>query len=161
MSRITVTRTSSSRWVGEHRRKTIFVLGGAVDGAAIPSLRSRAESEAAEGSTRVVLDVRAIVSCDRAGLLGLARLRGRLDAYPECVVDVVGARWPQFVDVLAREAVEGVDTLQGMIRELRRPLMIDPYRMRHEAGAEAPVAAPPVPAPRVPSAPETRAVDRS
>ena len=76
-------------------------------------------------------------------------------------MDVVGARWPQFVDVLAREAVEGADTLQGMIRELRRPLMIDPYRMRHEAGAEAPVAAPPVPAPRVPSAPETRAVDRS
>jgi hypothetical protein len=161
MSRITVTRTSSAQSVGEHRRKTIFVLGGAIDGAAIPSLRTRVESEAAEGSTRVVLDIRGIVSCDRAGLLGLARLRGRLAAHPECVVDVVGARWPQFGDVLAREAVEGVDTLQGMIRELRRPLMIDPYRMRHRTGAASPVPAPPVPAPRPApaSAVESRALD--
>lgn len=151
MSRITVSRTSSSRWVGEHHRKTIFVLGGAVDGTAIPALRARTESEARAGSTRVVLDIRAVVSCDRAGLLGLARLRGRLDAQPECVVDVVGARWPQFVDVLAREAVEGLDTLQGMIRELRRPLMIDPYR--------TPVVAPSVPAPRSATPAETRGAD--
>jgi hypothetical protein len=140
MSRITVSRTSSSRWVGEHHRKTIFVLGGAVDGAAIPSLRTRAESEAREGSTRVVLDIRAIVSCDRAGLLGLVRLRGRLEAHPDCVVDVVGARWPQFADILAREAAEGADMLQGTVRELRRPLMIDPHRV--------PVVPPAVPAPR-------------
>jgi hypothetical protein len=151
MSRITVTRTSSSRWVGEHHRKTIFVLGGAVDGAAIPSLRARAESEAREGSTRVVLDIRAIVSCDRAGLLGLVRLRGRLEAQPDCVVDVVGARWPQFADILAREAAEGADTLQGTVRELRRPLMIDPHRV--------PVVAPPVPAPRTAAPPEMRPAD--
>lgn len=166
MGRITITRTSSSQAVGEHRRKTIFVLGGAIDGAAIPSLRTRVETEAAEGSTRVVVDIRGVVSCDRAGLLGLARLRGRLAAHPECVVDVVGARWPQFGDVLAREAVEGVDTLQGMIRELRRPLMIDPFRTPHDTGVAPPVPAPPVPAPPVPaprsaspSAVRSRAVD--
>ncbi|WP_328306075.1 STAS domain-containing protein [Actinomycetospora sp. NBC_00405] len=151
MSRTTVTRTSSSRWVGEHHRKTIFVIGGAVDGAAVPSLRARAESEAREGSTRVVLDIRGIVSCDRAGLLGLARLRGRLDAHPECVVDVVGARWPQFADILAREAAEGTETLRGTVRELRRPLMIDPHRV--------PVVAPAVPAPRSMPPTEMRPAD--
>jgi len=151
MSRITVTRTSSSRWVGEHHRKTIFVIGGAVDGAAVPSLRARAESEAREGSTRVVLDIRAIVSCDRAGLLGLARLRGRLEAHPDCVVDVVGARWPQFADILAREAAEGTETLRGAVRELRRPLMIDPHRV--------PAVAPAVPAPRTMPPTEMRPAD--
>lgn len=151
MSRITVTRTSSSRWVGEHHRKTIFVLGGAVDGAAIPALRARAESEAREGSTRVILDIRAIVSCDRAGLLGLVRLRGRLEAHPECVVDVVGARGLQFADILVREAAEGVATLQGTVRELRRPLMIDPHRV--------PVVAPPIPAPRTGLPTGTRTAD--
>lgn len=151
MSRITVSRTSSSRWVGEHHRKTIFVLGGSVDGAAIPALRARAESEAREGSTRVVLDIRAIVSCDRAGLLGLVRLRGRLEAHPDCVVDVVGARLPQFADILAREAAEGADMLRGTVRELRRPLMIDPHRV--------PVVAPPVPAPRTSTPTATRPAD--
>lgn len=151
MSRITVSRTSSSRWVGEHHRKTIFVLGGAVDGAAIPVLRARVESEAREGSTRVVLDIRGIVSCDRAGLVGLVRLRGRLGVEPNCVVDVVGARWPQFADILAREAAEGADMLQGTVRELRRPLMIDPHRV--------PVVAPPVPAPRMMPPTEMRPAD--
>ena len=67
------------------------------------------------------------------------------------MVDVVGARWPQFADILAREAAEGADTLQGTVRELRRPLMIDPHR--------APVVAPPVPAPRPAAPPEMRPAD--
>src|SRR4051812_46565987 len=98
MSRITNARTSSTRWGGEHPRKTIFVVGGSVDGAAIPSLWERAAAEARAGATRVVMDIRAVVSCDRGAILGLARLRGRLDTDPECVVDVVGARWTQFAD---------------------------------------------------------------
>jgi hypothetical protein len=150
MNPFTVSRTSTPRWAGEQGRKTIFVLGGAVGGAAIPSLRTRAEAEALDGVNRVVLDVRAVVSCDRDGLVGLARLRGRLESHPECVVDVVGARWTQFVDVLNAEGREGLAALQAAIRELRRPLMIDPYRARaHRAPGSSVVAA--VPTPRTPA----------
>jgi hypothetical protein len=141
MSRTTITRTATTRWPGEHGRRTIFVVGGVVDRATVRALRRQAEGEAAEDVSRIVLDIRAVVSCSRAGLVGLARIRGRLDARPECVVDVVGARWPQFDGALAggvsrAEADDEVDveTLRAMVRELRRPLVLDPLR----APAEAP-----------------------
>jgi hypothetical protein len=138
MNRTTITRTASSRWPGEHGRRTIFVVGGAVDHATVRALRRRAEHEAAEAITRVVLDIRAVVTCSRAGLVGLARLRGRLEASPECVVDVVGARWSQFDGALTGESVDPDDvadaeTLQAMVRELRRPLVLDPFRATVEA----------------------------
>lgn len=141
MSRTTITRTATTRWPGEQGRRTIFVVGGLVDHATVRALRRRAEGEAAVGSTRVVLDIRAVVSCSRAGLVGLVRLRGRLEARPECVVDVVGARWPQFDGVLTHGAVDdpgdvadvGVEALQSMVRELRRPLVLDPLRAHVEA----------------------------
>ena len=141
MNPFTVHRTSTPRWAGEHGRKTIFVLGGAVDGAAIVSLRDRAEAEALDGVDRVVLDVRAVVACDREGLVGLSRLRGRSGSHPDCVVDVVGARWAQFVDALGREGHEGLDGLQTVIRELRRPLTIDPHRARVHRSPAPPVVA--------------------
>jgi hypothetical protein len=135
MVRTTITRTATSRWPGEHGRRTIFVVGGAVDHATVRALRRRAENEAAEGTIRVVLDIRAVGSCSRAGLVGLARLRGRLEARPECVVDVVGARWAQFDGALTGEAADAdadddadAEALRGMVRELRRPLVLDPYR---------------------------------
>ena len=140
MSRTTISRTATSRWPGEHGRRTIFVVGGVVDRATVRALRRQAEGEAAEGITRVVLDIRAVVSCSRAGLVGLARVRGRLHGRPECVVDVVGARWTQFDDALDGEDVDvapdetDVEALRDMVRELRRPLVLDPHR----APAEAP-----------------------
>jgi hypothetical protein len=139
MSRTTISRTASSRWPGEHGRRTIFVVGGVVDRATVRALRRQAEGEAAEGVTRVVLDIRAVVSCSRAGLVGLARVRGRLDERPECVVDVVGARWTQFDDALDGEDVDvapgetDVEVLRDMVRELRRPLVLDPHRASVEA----------------------------
>jgi hypothetical protein len=138
MKTFTVRRTSTPRWAGEQGRKTIFVVGGVVHGAAIPSLRAWAEAEALDGVNRVVLDVRAVVSCDRDGLVGLSRLRGRLESHPECVVDVVGARWTQFADVLGREGREGLAALQSVIRELGRPIMIDPYRSSVVASVPTP-----------------------
>jgi hypothetical protein len=141
MNQFSVHRTSTPRWAGEHGRKTIFVLGGAVDHAAIALLRGEAEAEALDSVDRVVLDVRAVVACDREGLVGLARLRGRLGSHPDCVVDVVGARWAQFVDALGREGHEGLDALQTVIRELRRPLTIDPHRARVHRSPAPPVVA--------------------
>ena len=132
MNRTTITRTAGSRWPGEHGRRTIFVVGGALDHATVRALRRRAEHEAAEAITRVVLDIRAVITCSRAGLVGLARLRGRLEASPECVVDVVGARWTQFDGALAGpvdpDDEADADTLRAMVRELRRPLVLDPFR---------------------------------
>ncbi|HSK60798.1 MAG TPA: hypothetical protein VK935_17290 [Actinomycetospora sp.] len=108
-------------------------MGGAVDHATVRALRRRTENEAAEGITRVVLDIRAAGSCSRAGLVELARLRGRLEAHPECVVDVVGVHWAQFDGALTGRAVDADDepdaeALRDMVRELRRPLVLDPYR---------------------------------
>jgi hypothetical protein len=139
MSRTTISRTATSRWPGEHGRRTIFVVGGVVDRATVRALRRQAEGEAAEGITRVVLDIRAVVSCSRAGLVGLARVRGRLDERPECVVDVVGARWTQFDGALDGQDVDvapdetDVEALRDMVRELRRPLVLDPHRAPVEA----------------------------
>lgn len=138
MNRTTITRTASSRWPGEHGRRTVFVVGGAVDHATVRALRRRAEHEADEAITRVVLDIRAVVTCSRAGLVGLARLRGRLEASPECVVDVVGAHWPQFDGALTGGSVDADDeadaeALRAMVRELRRPLVLDPFRAPVEA----------------------------
>jgi hypothetical protein len=57
------------------------------------------------------------------------------------VVDVVGARWSQFDGVMTHGAVDdpddqadlGVEALQDMVRELRRPLVLDPLRAHVEA----------------------------
>jgi hypothetical protein len=90
---------------------------------------------------RIVLDMSPLVACDRGALLALARLRGRLDERPECVLDVVGARWSQFEAVLADEPVQNLDAIRAVIRELRRPIMLDPCTPRVREVTEGLVAA--------------------
>jgi hypothetical protein len=146
VSRLWVTSTNSIGWTGGDRR-TVFVLGGHLGRESLPGLLAKVLAEASTGVPRVVLDVSALVACDRDTLIELARRRGRLEEHPGCVLDVVGARWSQFACALADEPVRNLDVIRALIRELRRPLMLDPYVPRSRDAAEGPTASD-VPRPR-------------
>lgn len=140
MASLTVVSTPAPTWPGGGRR-TVLVLGGVLDQRSLPGLRARLHSAAAAGADEVVLDMAALVSCDRTGLLAVARVRGRLVERPSCVVDVVGAQWSQFVRVLSSEPLRELDGLRAVIRELRRPSMVGPYLRRPEP---APIGGSPI-----------------
>jgi len=110
-------------------------------------LLAQVRAEASTDVARVVLDISALVTCDRETLVELARRRGRLEGRPGCVLDVIGARWSQFVEVLAGEPVENLDAIRRVIRELRRPIMLDPFAPRSREATEG-LVADSVPGPR-------------
>ncbi|HEY2190821.1 MAG TPA: STAS domain-containing protein [Actinomycetospora sp.] len=106
-------------------RHTVLVVGGELDAASLPELRRALRAAVDEGATGVVLDIAAVQRCDREGLLELARLRGRDAVCRACIVDVVGARWTQFVSVLSADPPLLLETTRALIRELRRPHVVE------------------------------------
>jgi hypothetical protein len=122
---VSVSATDVPTWYG-HGHERVLVVSGELTGAdfsALSTLVARAEDT---GVTRVVLDVGAVRSCDRDGLLALVASRGRRSGRRTCVVDVVGVRRAQFLDAIAREPRMGVHQLEAAIDELRRPLIVAP-----------------------------------
>ena len=76
------------------------------------------------GVDRIVLDLRAVGSCDREALFELVTVRGRWPSRTSCVVDVVGARKVQFLGVLAQESLRQLHDLQVVIGDLCRPQVV-------------------------------------
>jgi hypothetical protein len=62
--------------------------------------------------------------CDREALFELVAVRGRWPSRQGCVVDVVGVRRVQFLDVLVQEPVRQLHDLQVVIGELCRPQVV-------------------------------------
>ncbi len=106
-------------------RHTVLVIGGELDAASWATVLDALRAAIADGANGVVLDIAAVQRCDREALLGLIRVRGRDSARRSCIIDVVGARWAQFVTALTEDPPRQVETTRAMIRELRRPYMID------------------------------------
>ena len=75
-------------------------------------------------SIRIVLDLRAVGSCDREALFELITVRGCWPSRTSCVVDVVGARKVQFLGVLAQESLRQLHDLQVVIGDLCRPQVV-------------------------------------
>lgn len=150
MSRLSVTSTNRGDWTGGGRRR-VLVLGGYLDGESLPGLWAQVRAEAHRDVARVVLDISALLACDRDTLIELARRRGRLEDRRDCILDVVGARWSQFASVLAQEPVQNLDVIRAVIRELRRPIMLDLYTPRAREATEG-LRAASVLEPRAPSA---------
>lgn len=143
MAQLTVVSTAAPTWPGGGRR-TVLVISGVLNQRSLPGLLARLHSEAADGADEVVLDLAALVSCDRAALIAITRVRGRLADRPGCVVDVVGARPSQFVHVLSTEPLRDLEGLRTVIRELCRPSIVEPYLPRAEPAAPAPIGRPPI-----------------
>ena len=133
----TVTATSTPTWYG-HGRQTVVVAGGVLTGAWWPTLSGLIAQTEATGVDRIVLDLRAVSSCDRGALLALVAIRGRRPSRHPCVVDVVGVRTGQFVAALAEEPVRGLHALHALIDELRRPAVVSPFASDGVAGASVP-----------------------
>ena len=106
-------------------RHTVLVLGGDLDTASLPKVWAALRAAVDAGAAGVVLDVAAVQRCDREGLLALAQVRGRDAVRRSCIVDVVGVRWMQFLAVLAADTPRDVETTRALIRELRRPNVVE------------------------------------
>ena len=134
----TVSRTSSPGWRGPGRSAVLVVAGDLV-GRAWPRLAGLIADTQAGGVDRIVLDLRAVASCDREAAFALATVRGRWPSRLSCVVDVVGVGKVQFLDVLAQEPHRPLPDLQAIIGELRRPLVVSPIG-DHVVPADEPAA---------------------
>jgi hypothetical protein len=121
----TVSRTSSPSWPGQGRC-AVLVVAGDLAGWAWPKLAGVIAETQAGGVDRIVLDLGAVASCDREAAFELATVRGRWPSRLSCVVDVVGVRKVQFLDMLAPEAHRPLPDLQAVISELRRPPVVSP-----------------------------------
>src|SRR4051812_15423500 len=121
--KFTVSPTPIPTWYG-HGRRSVLVASGKLTSREWPHLSRLTATTVDTGVDRVVLDVWAVVSCDREALLALSAVRGRWPTRPSCVVDVVGVRRAQFAEALAREPVAGVHALEAVIDELRRPQVL-------------------------------------
>jgi len=117
---ISVFRTATPTWPGQGRQVVLVVTGDlrARDWAKVASAIAEAEGT---GVDRIVLDVRAVRSCDRGAMVELVAARGRRPTAQRCLVDVVGVRPAQFVDVVAREPIGGRRDLRVALGELQRP----------------------------------------
>jgi hypothetical protein len=91
----------------------------------VAGLIAEAEAEAEDGGVdRIVLDLRAVGSCDREALFELLTVRGCWPSRQSCVVDIVGARRVQFLHVLAQEPLRQRHDLQVIICDLYRPQVV-------------------------------------
>jgi ABC-type transporter Mla MlaB component len=117
---ISVFRTATPTWPGQGRQ-IVLVLAGDLrvrDWSKIARAIAEAENT---GVDRIVLDLRAVRSCDREALGELVAVRGRRATAQRCLVDVVGVRAVQFADAVDREPSGQRRDLRGVIGELRRP----------------------------------------
>jgi ABC-type transporter Mla MlaB component len=117
---ISVFRTTTPTWPGQGRQIVLVVAGDlrVREWAKVAAAVAEAEST---GVDRVVLDVRAVRSCDRGALVELVSVRGRRPTAQRCLVDVVGVRPEQFDAVVEREPIGGRRELRVAIGELARP----------------------------------------
>jgi hypothetical protein len=119
----TVSRTSVPSWPGQGNQ-IVLVVAGHLTGWGWPKVAGLIAEAEDSGVDRIVLDLRAVTSCDREALFELVTVRGRWPSRQSCVVDVVGVRRVQFLDVLAQESVQQLPDLQVVIGELCRPQVV-------------------------------------
>jgi hypothetical protein len=119
----TVSRTSVPAWPGQGN-KIVLVIAGDLTGWGWPKVAGLIAETEDSGVDRIVLDLRAVGSCDREALFELLTVRGRWPSRRSCVVDVVGARRVQFVHVLAQEPLQQRHDLQVVINDLCRPQVV-------------------------------------
>jgi hypothetical protein len=87
------------------------VVAGDLTGWAWPKLAALIAETEDSGVDLIMLDLRAVGSCDREALFELVTVRGRWPSRQNCVVDVVGVRRVQFLDVLAQEPLRQLHDL--------------------------------------------------
>jgi hypothetical protein len=117
---ISVFHTATPTWPGQGRQ-VVLVVAGDLRLREWPKVaRAIAEAEGS-GVDRVVLDLRAVRSCDRDVLVELVGVRGRRPTAQRSLVDVVGVRVAQFAGVIDREPIAGRPGLRLVIGELQRP----------------------------------------
>jgi ABC-type transporter Mla MlaB component len=117
---VSVFHTATPTWPGQGRQ-VVLVIAGDLRLREWPKVaRAIAEAEGA-GIDRIVLDVRAVRSCDRGALVELVGVRGRRATAQRCLVDVVGVRVVQFAAVIDREPIGARRDLRLAIGELQRP----------------------------------------
>lgn len=141
---ISVFRTGTPTWPGQGSQIVLVVAGDLRLREWSTIARAIAEAEGT-GVDRIVLDVRAVRSCDRGALLELVAARGHRPTAQRCLVDVVGVRVAQLAEVIDREPIGRRRDLRGVIAELQRP--------------STTVA--PIPAPRSPAEASSPAASRS
>jgi hypothetical protein len=117
---ISVFRTATPTWPGQGRQIVLVVTGDLRVRLWSKIAAAIADAEGA-GVDRIVLDLRAVRSCDRGALAELVAVRGRRPTGQRCLVDVVGVRPEQFGDVVEREPIGGRRDLRVVIGELQRP----------------------------------------
>jgi ABC-type transporter Mla MlaB component len=117
---ISVFRTATPTWPGQGRQ-IVLVVAGDLRGREWVKVASAIAEAESSGVDRVVLDVRAVRSCDRGALVELVSVRGRRPTAQRCLVDVVGVRPEQFDAVVEREPIGGRRELRVALGELQRP----------------------------------------
>ena len=117
---ISVFRTATPTWPGQGRQIVLVVTGDLRVRLWAKVAAAIADAEGT-GADRIVLDVRAVRSCDRGALVELVAVRGRRRTAQRCLVDVVGVRPEQFGDVVEREPIGRRRELRVAIGELQRP----------------------------------------
>jgi hypothetical protein len=136
---ISVFRTATPTWPGQGRQIVLVVAGDLRlrEWAKVATAIADAEGT---GVDRIVLDLRAVRSCDRGALLQLVDARGRRPTAQRCLVDVVGVRSAQFDGILDREPIGGRRDLRAVIGELQRPGTSVPPIPTPRPPADAPTA---------------------
>lgn len=117
---ISVFRTATPTWPGQGRQIVLVLTGDLRVREWSKVARAIAEAEGT-GVDRIMLDLRAVRSCDREALGELVAVRGRRATAQRCLVDVVGVRAVQFADAVDREPSGQRRDLRGVIGELQRP----------------------------------------
>ncbi|GAA4883883.1 hypothetical protein [Actinomycetospora straminea] len=122
---ISVCSTATPSWPGGGRQ-AVLVVSGDLYGWEWPKIAGAIAEAEATGVALIVLDIRAVRSCDREALFELVAVRGRWPTPEGCPVDVVGVRAAQFLDAMAHEPITQLHDLQVVIGELRRPRVSPP-----------------------------------
>jgi anti-anti-sigma regulatory factor len=117
---ISMFRTATPTWPGQGRQVVLVVTGDLRLREWPKVARAITDAEGA-GIDRIVIDLRAVRSCDRGALAELVAVRGRRPAAQRCLVDVVGVQVVQFAAVIDREPIGTRGDLRLAIGELQRP----------------------------------------
>ena len=117
---ISVFRTATPTWPGQGRQ-IVLVVTGDLRLREWPKVAKAVAEAEGTGVDRIVLDLRAVRSCDRGALVELVGVRGRRPTAQRCLVDVVGVRPEQFTAVIDREPIGARRDMRLVIGELARP----------------------------------------
>jgi ABC-type transporter Mla MlaB component len=97
-----------------HGPRTIL-LAGSVDAGTVGELLDHSRREAEQGRRRLVIDMSAVRRCDHDGLAGLEEL---VEGWCGLPVQVINARWSQFLPALLAADVECLTAERERVRAL-------------------------------------------